>query len=38
VYYTINKKRIIFLLAGGAKSTQPKGIEKALALLKTLEE
>jgi len=38
VYYTINKKRIIFLLAGGAKSTQPKDIEKALALLKTLEE
>lgn len=38
VYYTIKKERIIFLLAGGDKSTQPKDIEKALALLKTLEE
>jgi len=38
VYYTIKKERIIFLLAGGDKSTQPKDIEKALALLQALEE
>lgn len=38
VYYTIKKERIIFLLAGGDKSTQPKDIEKALDLLQSLEE
>jgi putative addiction module killer protein len=38
VYYTIKKERIIFLLAGGDKSTQTKDIEKALALLQVLEE
>lgn len=38
VYYTVKNERIIFLLAGGDKSTQPKDIEKALALLQTLED
>ncbi len=38
LYYTIKKERIIFLLAGGDKSTQTKDIEKALSLLQVLEE
>lgn len=37
-YYTIRGREIIFLLAGGDKSTQPKDIEKAVNLLKSLEE
>jgi len=37
VYYTIKNKRIVFLLAGGDKSTQSKDIEKALSLLQILE-
>jgi len=38
VYYTIRGREIIFLLAGGDKSTQPKDIKKAADLLKSLEE
>ena len=38
VYYTIQGREIIFLLAGGDKSTQPTDIEKATTLLKSLEE
>ncbi|MDM8539778.1 type II toxin-antitoxin system RelE/ParE family toxin [Desulfococcaceae bacterium HSG9] len=38
VYYTIKKGRVIFLLAGGDKSTQSKDIERASALLKKLED
>jgi putative addiction module killer protein len=38
VYYTIRGKEIIFLLAGGDKSTQARDIEKAAALMHRLEE
>ena len=38
VYYTIWKDRVIFLLAGGDKSTQSKNIERASALLNKLED
>jgi putative addiction module killer protein len=38
VYYTVRGKEIIFLLAGGSKSTQTKDIAKAAALMKKLEE
>ncbi|MHB8810698.1 MAG: type II toxin-antitoxin system RelE/ParE family toxin [Desulfobulbaceae bacterium] len=38
VYYTIRGREIIFLLAGGDKSTQSRDIEKAASLLKLLEE
>jgi putative addiction module killer protein len=38
VYYTIREREIIFLLAGGDKSTQSKDIEKATELLISLEE
>ena len=38
VYYTIREREIILLLAGGDKSTQSKDIEKAIELLKSLEE
>lgn len=38
VYYTIKGKEIIFLLAGGDKSTQARDIEKAAALMNRLEE
>ena len=37
IYYTIQRKEIIFLLAGGDKSTQKKDIAKAKKLLKQLE-
>jgi len=37
VYYTIRGREIIFLLAGGDKSTQKKDIAKAKELLKQLE-
>jgi len=38
VYYTIQGREIIFLLAGGDKSTQKKDIVKAEELLKQLED
>jgi putative addiction module killer protein len=38
VYYTIKEKEIILLLVGGDKSTQPKDIDKAMELLKRMEE
>jgi len=37
-YYTIRGREIIFLLAGGDKSSQAKDIDKAANLLKHLEE
>ena len=37
VYYTIQGREIIFLLAGGDKSSQQKDIPKAIKLLKQLE-
>jgi len=37
IYYTIQEGRILFLLAGGDKSTQSKDIEKAAELLNELE-
>jgi putative addiction module killer protein len=37
VYYTIQGREIIFLLAGGDKSSQKKDIAKARELLKQLE-
>ena len=36
IYYTIQKDRVLFLLAGGDKSTQSKDIEKAAELLNKL--
>lgn len=38
VYYTLKNERVVLLLAGGDKSSQERDIEKALALLKTLED
>lgn len=38
VYYTIQGREIIFLLAGDDKSTQKKDIVKAKELLKQLED
>ncbi|MBW1746298.1 MAG: type II toxin-antitoxin system RelE/ParE family toxin [Deltaproteobacteria bacterium] len=37
IYYTIQESRVLFLLAGGDKSTQSKDIERAAELLKELE-
>jgi putative addiction module killer protein len=37
VYYTIRNQRIVLLLAGGDKSSQVRDIEKAKAILETLE-
>ena len=37
VYYTIKGREIIFLIAGGDKSSQKKDISKARELLKQLE-
>ena len=37
VYYTLQGKEIIFLLAGGIKDTQQKDIKTAKQLLKELE-
>ncbi|ABW65860.1 Addiction module killer protein HI1419 [Desulfosudis oleivorans Hxd3] len=38
IYYTIQESRVVFLLAGGNKSSQEKDIEKVTALLKELED
>jgi putative addiction module killer protein len=38
IYYTIQDGRVVFLLAGGDKSTQVKDIEKATQLLCELED
>jgi putative addiction module killer protein len=38
IYYTIQNKRIVFLLTGGDKATQQNDIKKALSLLAQLEE
>ena len=37
IYYTIQEGRVLFLLAGGDKSTQSKDIERAAELLNQLE-
>ena len=37
IYYTIQEGRVLFLLAGGDKSTQSKDIERATELLNELE-
>lgn len=37
-YYTVMGREIIFLLAGGDKSTQSSDIKKATGLLKDLED
>ena len=37
IYYTIQESRVLFLLAGGDKSTQSKDIERAAELLNELE-
>jgi putative addiction module killer protein len=38
IYFTIRNREIIFLLAGGDKSTQARDIETASGLLKLLED
>jgi len=38
IYFTIRDRKIVFLLAGGDKSTQSRDIEKASGLLKLLED
>lgn len=38
VYYTIQNQRVVLLLAGGDKSSQDRDIEKANAILDTLED
>jgi len=38
VYYTIKNRRIVFLLAGGDKSSQDKDIEKARTIISAIEE
>lgn len=38
IYYTLKNNQVILLLAGGDKSSQDRDIEKAKALLKTLEK
>lgn len=38
VYYTLRGSRLILLLAGGDKSTQPADIEKALRLSRAFKE
>ena len=37
IYYTIQDSEVVFLLAGGDKSSQKKDIEKVAELLKELE-
>ena len=38
IYYTIKGNQVVLLLAGGDKSSQSRDIEKAKAILNTLEE
>lgn len=38
VYYTIRRRQVVLLLAGGDKSTQTKDIEKARAIMSQMEE
>ena len=38
IYHTVKNNQFVFLLAGGNKDTQSRNIEKAKAILKTLEE
>ena len=38
IYYTIQDNKVIFLLAGGNKSSQEKDIKKVVGLLKELED
>lgn len=38
IYYTIRSNKVVFLLAGGDKSSQEKDIEKVSGLLKELED
>jgi len=38
IYYTIQDSKVVFLLAGGDKSSQKKDIEKVAGLLKELED
>ena len=38
IYYTIQNSKVVFLLAGGDKSSQEKDIEKVTGLLKELED
>ena len=38
IYYTIKNDKIVFLLAGGDKSTQKRDIKKASELLAKLED
>lgn len=38
IYYTIHKRTVIILLAGGDKRTQTADINKALSLARNLEE
>ncbi len=37
IYYTMQEKRVVILLAGGDKSTQARDIEKAIEILNELE-
>ena len=38
VYYTIRNQRVVLMLAGGDKTSQTKDIEKAKAILNSLED
>lgn len=38
IYYTIQHDRVVFLLAGGNKSSQEKDIEKATEILAEMED
>lgn len=38
IYYTVRNNQVVFLLAGGDKSTQSNDIKKAESLSKSIEE
>jgi putative addiction module killer protein len=38
IYYTLRGNQVVLLLAGGDKSSQSRDIEKAKAILNTLED